>query len=66
MVSLLLAHGGYQICQIDAVLAKDSGTDASICKAMKTHIYAIVDALANWIVTQFPKNSKNPCLGLKE
>jgi len=55
MVSLLLAYGGYHICQIDAVLAKDYGTNASIWKAMKPHIYAIVDALAAGIVTQFPK-----------
>jgi len=55
MVLLLLAHGGYHICQIDAVLAKNYGTDDSLWKAMKTHIYAIVDALAEGIVTQFPK-----------
>ena len=55
LVSLLMAHGGQHISQIDAVLSKDYGTEATISEAMKVHLYTIADALASGIVKQFPK-----------
>ncbi|HUL00128.1 MAG TPA: hypothetical protein VLX29_04655 [Nitrospirota bacterium] len=55
LVSLLLAHGGQHISQIDAVIAKDYGAEATVWEAMKTHIYTVADALAGGIVKQFPK-----------
>jgi len=55
LVSLLMAHGGHHIAQIDAVLAKDYNAEASTWEAMKKHIYTIADALAGGIVEQFPK-----------
>jgi len=58
LISLLLAHGGQHIAQIDAVLAKDYGTEATIWENMKSHIYIIADALAGGIVEQFPKDFK--------
>ncbi len=55
LVSLLMAHGAQHIAQIDAVLAKDFGSEATTWEAMKKHIYTIADALAGGIVKQFPK-----------
>jgi len=55
LVSLLVAHGGHHIAQIDAVMAKDYSTEATTWVAMKKHIYTIADALAGGIVKQFPK-----------
>jgi len=55
LVSLLMAHGGHHIAQIDAVLAKDYNAEASTWEAMKKHIYTIADALAGGIVKQFPE-----------
>ncbi len=55
LVSLLMAHGGHHIAQIDQVKAKDYGAEATTWEAMKKHIYTIADALAGGIVKQFPK-----------
>ncbi len=55
LVSLLLAHGAHHIAQIDAVVAKDYGKEATVWEAMKNHIYTIADALAGGIVKQFPQ-----------
>jgi hypothetical protein len=55
LVSLLLAHGGHHIAQIDAVVAKDYVAEATTWDAMKKHIYTIADALAGGIEKQFPK-----------
>ncbi len=55
LVSLLLAHGGHHIAQIDAVVAKDYVAEARTWDAMKKHIYTIADALAGGIEKQFPK-----------
>jgi hypothetical protein len=55
LVSLLLAHGGHRIAQIDAVVAKDYVSEAGTWDAMKKHIYTIADALAGGIEKQFPK-----------
>ena len=55
LVSLLVAHGSHHIAQIDAVVAKDYGTEATVWENMKKHIYTIADALAGGIEKQFPK-----------
>lgn len=55
LVSLLMAHGGHHIAQIDAVTAKNFSSEATTWEAMKKHIYTIADALAGGIVKQFPK-----------
>jgi len=55
LVSVLLAHGGHHIAQIDAVMAKDYGAEAATWEAMKKHIYTIADALAGGLEKQFPK-----------
>lgn len=55
LISLLVAHGGHHIAQIDAVVAKDYGAEAMVWENMKKHIYTIADALAGGIEKQFPK-----------
>ncbi len=55
LVSLLLAHFGHHVSQIDAVIAKDYTSEANTWEAMKKHIYTIADALSGGIVKQFPK-----------
>jgi len=55
LVSLLVAHGDQHMAQIDAVAAKDYGTEATVWENMKKHIYTIADALAGGIEKQFPK-----------
>ena len=55
LVSLLVAHGGHHIAQIDAVVAKDYGTEATVWENMKKHIYTIADALTGGIEKQFPQ-----------
>jgi uncharacterized damage-inducible protein DinB len=55
LVSLLVAHGGHHMAQIDAVVVKDYGTEATVWENMKKHIYTIADALASGIEMQFLK-----------
>lgn len=55
LVSLLIAHGGHHIAQIDDVAAKDYTAEATVWDAMQKHIYTIADALAGGIEKQFPK-----------
>ena len=55
LVSLLIAHGGHHMAQIDDLMAKDYAAEATVWKAMSTHIDTIVDALAGGIEKQFPK-----------
>lgn len=55
LVSLLYAHGGHHMAQIDAFAAKDYASEAQTWETMKNHMYMIADALAAGIVKQFPK-----------
>jgi hypothetical protein len=55
LVSLLFAHGGHHIGQIDAFAAKDYAGEAQIWSAMNEHMLMIADALGRGIVKQFPK-----------
>jgi hypothetical protein len=55
LVSLLLAHGGHHIAQINALNEKNYSSEAQIWEPMKAHMYVIADALGKGIVKQFPK-----------
>ncbi|MBJ6724713.1 hypothetical protein [Geomesophilobacter sediminis] len=55
LVSLLFAHGGHHMAQIDEFAAKNYTAEAQTWEAMKNHMYLIADALAGGIVKQFPK-----------
>ena len=55
LISLLAAHGGHHIAQIEAFARNDYESEAGIWEAMKDHMYMIADALADGIVKQFPK-----------
>jgi hypothetical protein len=52
--SLLAAHGGHHVQQNQQLAAKDFAAEARTWDAMKTHIYAISDALVGGIAKQFP------------
>lgn len=52
--SLLLAHGGHHIAQIQQLRAKDYAAEAQTWEAMKQHMYVIADALSGAIAKQFP------------
>lgn len=51
---MLLAHASQHITQIQQLAAKDKAGEAKTRAAMKTHIIAIADALAEAIAKQFP------------
>jgi hypothetical protein len=55
LVSLLFAHGGHHIAQIDAFATKDYVSESQTWEMMKNHMYVIADALGKGIVKQFPK-----------
>lgn len=52
--SLLAAHGGHHVQQNQQLVARDFAAEARTWDAMKTHIYAISDALVGGIARQFP------------
>ena len=54
LVSLLFAHGGHHIAQIDAFAVKDYAAEARVWSAMNEHMLMIADALGTGIVKQFP------------
>lgn len=51
---MLLVHGSQHISQIQQLAAKDAAGEAKTRVAMKKHIIAIADALAEAIAKQFP------------
>jgi hypothetical protein len=53
--SLLLAHGGHHIQQIQELKARDYAAEAKTWENMKTHVYQIADATADALAKQFPK-----------
>jgi hypothetical protein len=55
LVSLLYAHGGHHVAQIEAFAVKDYAAEAQAWDAMKSHMNMIADALGAGIVKQFPK-----------
>ena len=52
--SLLVAHGGHHVQQINQLRAKDYAGEAQTWDAMRQHMYVIADALAGAIAKQFP------------
>lgn len=52
---MLLAHGGHHVQQIHQLQAKEYVQEAQTWEAMKTHMYAIADALAAALAKQFPE-----------
>ena len=54
LVSLLFAHGGHHMAQIDAFAKKDYAAEAQVWSAMNEHMLMIADALGKGIVKQFP------------
>ncbi|WP_246545451.1 hypothetical protein [Pelotalea chapellei] len=55
LVSLLFAHGGHHMAQIDALMVKDYASEAQAWDVMNSHMLMIADALGQGIVKQFPK-----------
>jgi hypothetical protein len=54
LVSLLFAHGGHHMAQIEAFAAKDYAAEAQVWSAMNEHMLMIADALGKGIAKQFP------------
>lgn len=52
---MLLAHGGHHVLQIQQLQSKDYAQEAQTWEAMKTHMYAIADAMAAALAKQFPE-----------
>lgn len=53
--SLLLAHGGHHIQQIQELAARNFVAEAKTWENMKIHVYQIADATADALTKQFPK-----------
>jgi hypothetical protein len=53
--SLLLAHGGHHIQQIQQLRDRNYDAEAQTWKEMKKHVYQIADATADALAKQFPK-----------
>ncbi|MBM3112127.1 hypothetical protein H8F21_04905 [Pseudomonas sp. P66] len=54
LTTLLAAHGGHHIAQIDALAKKDYKAEAATWKHMREHILGLADALTAALVKQFP------------
>lgn len=52
--SLLLAHGGHHVQEIQQLKAGQYAEEVQTWNAMKNHMYTIADALAGAIAQQFP------------
>lgn len=55
LVTLLSAHGGHHISQIDQLAKADYTSEAKTWHAMREHIIVVADALAEALVKQFPE-----------
>jgi hypothetical protein len=51
---LLLAHGGHHVQEIQQLRSRQYMLEAQTWEAMKRHVYAIANALADGIAKQFP------------
>lgn len=56
--SLLGAHGGHHVQQIQQLRDKQYAQEAQTWEAMKNHMYVIADALAAGLAKQFPEKFK--------
>jgi len=54
LVSLLAAHGGHHVAQINEIQKKDFAEEAQTWDSMKQHMYTLSDALVGGIGKQFP------------
>ncbi|MDR2318425.1 MAG: hypothetical protein LBF06_18790 [Pseudomonas sp.] len=54
LLTLLSAHGGHHVAQIDQLAAGDYATEARTWGMMREHILTLSDALAAALVKQFP------------
>ncbi|MBT8769203.1 hypothetical protein [Metapseudomonas boanensis] len=54
LVTMLSAHGGHHVVQVDQVSKKDYAAEAKTWKAMREHMLALADTLAAALVKQFP------------
>ncbi|MFJ4394328.1 hypothetical protein [Pseudomonas sp. NPDC089396] len=54
LLTLLSAHGGHHVAQIDQLAAGDYTGEARTWAMMREHILALSDALAGALVKQFP------------
>ncbi|WP_033049115.1 hypothetical protein [Pseudomonas sp. GM21] len=54
LVTLLSAHGGHHVSEIDQIAAHDYAGEASTWQMMRVHILALADALTAALVKQFP------------
>jgi hypothetical protein len=53
--SLLLAHGGHHLQQIQELMARNFMAEAETWKNMKVHVYQIADMTADALAKQFPE-----------
>ncbi len=53
--SLLTAHGGHHVQQNQQIAAHKFAEEAKTWEAMKNHLYAVADALADGLAKQFPE-----------
>ncbi len=56
--SVLIAHGGHHMTDINEISKKDFSGDAKTWEAMKRHVYVISGVLSDGIVKQFPDTFK--------
>lgn len=54
LVTMLAAHGGHHVSQVDQLAAHDYAGEANTWAMMRTHILALADALTAALVKQFP------------
>ncbi|MDZ3993498.1 hypothetical protein PspTeo4_26160 [Pseudomonas sp. Teo4] len=54
LITMLSAHGGHHVAQIDQLAAGDYAGEARTWSMMREHILALADALTAALVKQFP------------
>lgn len=55
LVTMLAAHGGHHVTQVDQLAAHDYAGEANTWQMMRTHVLALADALTAAVVKQFPE-----------
>jgi hypothetical protein len=54
LVTMLAAHGGHHVTQVDQLAAHDYAGEANTWQMMRSHVLALADALTAAVVKQFP------------